>query len=210
MLAELDVEAWTVIDQVVVGPSGVFVIASQDWTGRITTVGGVLRQKNVPQPQLTRDAHAAAAAVGALLTSVSPEHVVPVLCFLNGDVPDLVLDDVQVCSIVTLIHQLTTRPTVLTEAEVAAVATELKRSMPPTATEAPRSPTQRSPRTVVSLLAGLALAVVLVANPAPFHAVSDGITGLFLDQTTPSDEAPTPTPATKRPTNQKQPAKKNK
>lgn len=114
------------IDYVAVGPTGVFVIDSLRWSGRIATVGGVLLRNGKSQARTTRDAHAAALALGELLPSVSPDHVVPVICFGHGDVPDVTVDGVLVCSIVTVVHHLTARPSVLTKDDVQAVARELR------------------------------------------------------------------------------------
>ena len=115
------------IDHVAVGPTGVYVIDSLSWSGRITTVNGVLLRNGRGQQRTTASAREAADAIGGLLTSVSPDHVVPVLCFTDGDVPDLTIDGVCVCSIVTVAYLLSFRPAVLTDAEVEAVAGELRR-----------------------------------------------------------------------------------
>ena len=50
----------------------------------------------------------------------------PVLCFTDGDVPDLTIDGVCVCSIVTVAYLLSFRPAVLRPAEAEAVAGELR------------------------------------------------------------------------------------
>jgi hypothetical protein len=118
--------ARAVIDHVAVGPTGVYVIDSKNWSGRITTGNGVLLRNGRGQQQTTANAREAAAAIGAQLTAVRPEHVVPVLCFTDGDVPDLTIDGVCVCSIVTVAYLLSFRPAVLTAAEVEAVAEELR------------------------------------------------------------------------------------
>lgn len=193
-LADLDARDWTVlhhvtwpgrelasIDHVVVGPSGVFVIDSNNWAGPVTTVAGVLRRKGRPQTETTRAAREAALAVAAQLPSLGPDHVVPVLCFTDGDVPDGFVDGVLICSIVTVVHQLTTRPAVLSDAEVQAVASELPGLLPPAPEPEPaprRGPTRRG---VVGTAGALALAVV-------FFAVSSGIAD---DDRTPPPADPT-------------------
>ena len=224
VLTELDAGSWTVIhdvawpgrklaniDHVVVGPAGVFVIDSKNWKGRITTVGGVLLCGGRSQAKTTRSAAEAAAAVGELLTSVNPQHVVPVLCFTDGDVPDGVIDGVLICSIVTVVHQLSTRPSVLAADEVQAVAGDLRRCLPaatesrstPVAKSKPKAQKRRSRKPVVSAIAGLALAVTLLTNPGPFLALTDSITGLVTDQMKPPDDEPTPPPAEKKTENKK-------
>ena len=228
VLTELRGRGWTVIHDVawpgrelanvthvVVGPAGVFVIESLSWSGRITTVGGVLLRNGRQQPKTTRGAHAAAVSIGHLLPSVSQQHVVPVLCFLDGDVPDVVVDGVLVCSIVTVVHRLTLGQTVFGDDEVEAVAAELRRSLPagsdprpaPLATFASRSQRRRIPRTLVTVVAGLALAAALATNPGSFLALTNGITGLVTDQLAPAEDVPTPPPAKPNNPKQKTPAK---
>ncbi len=119
------------IDHVAIGPTGVYVFASKNWSGPITTANGVLLRKGRGQQRATGSAREAAEAVGALLTSTRPEHVVPVICFTDGDVPDLTLDGVCVCSIVTVAYLLSFRPAALTLTEVEAVADELRRRVSP-------------------------------------------------------------------------------
>jgi hypothetical protein len=224
MLTELRPGNWTVlhdvawpgrklanIDHVAVGPPGVFVIDSKNWSGSITALDGVLLRNGRSQASTTRSAREAALAVGGLLESVNPEQVVPVLCFTGGDVPDRVLDGVLVCSIVTVVHKLTSRPSVFTDDEVQAVASELRRCLP-AATEPrpapggkftlgdritmatprskPRAQKRRSPRTAVTVVAGLALAVGLATNPGAFLAVSNGVAELITDQMRPPADDP--------------------
>lgn len=225
-LTALPADTWTVlhdlpwpgrrmatIDHVAVGPAGVFVIDSLTWPGRVTTVDGVLLRNGRGRTQATRNAHAAALAVGSLLTSLSQERVVPVLCFLNGDVPDVAVDDVLVCSIVTVVHRLTSRPAVFAPDDVEAVASELRRRLPtatesrpaPAATYRPRARQGRSPKTVVAVVAGVVLAIGLATSPGSFLSLTNGITDLVTDQLAPAEEAPARPPADK-PTKKRAPA----
>ena len=119
------------IDHVAIGPTGVYVIDSRTWSGRITTANGVMLRNGRSQEGVTGGVREAAEAIAALLPSMPAERVVPVLCFTDGDVPDLTLGGVCVCSIVTIAYLLSFRPVVLTPAEVAAAARELRGNLPP-------------------------------------------------------------------------------
>lgn len=128
----LDDFAWSgregvTIDHVVVGPPGVFVIDTNRWKGRITTVGGILMHNGRSKASTTHDARAAAESVAELLPSRSRPRVVPVLCFKKGDVPNGTIDGVLVCSITTIVHHLIARPVVLAPDQVRAAVHELRR-----------------------------------------------------------------------------------
>lgn len=219
-LAGLPGDAWRVIhdvawpgrklaniDHVVVGPSGVFVIDSKNWSGEITVEGDVLRQNRRARRSTVQGAEAAAEAVAALLPGVRRDHVHAVLCFTGREAPSVPVGRVLVCSTSTLVRLLGAGATVLTDERVRSVAGELRSSLPsataPRPRTVPRPPAvararparskkgsgkRRSPRTLVSAGAGLVMAVVLVTNPAPFIAVSNGLTDLITDQVSPKDQ----------------------
>jgi hypothetical protein len=76
------------LDHVAVGPTGIWVVDAKNWTGRVTTTDGVLRQDGYRRNECTDAAERAAAAVAALL---EPQHrmlVRPVIC-LAGSGADL-------------------------------------------------------------------------------------------------------------------------
>lgn len=127
--AALDVlpkESWTVfhdvrwpgrkyanVDHVAVGPTGVFVIDSKNWSGSITVRDNVLRQNGRSRESTVAGAAEAALAVVGVTPVVMPEHVQPVLCFVRDDRLTGWARDVMVCSTANLVEMLTTRPEVL-------------------------------------------------------------------------------------------------
>ena len=73
------------VDHVLIGPGGVFVIDSKNWTGRITLQGGQLRQNGYSCEKAVAGAADAALAVSELISS-SATWVQPVLCFVGVQV----------------------------------------------------------------------------------------------------------------------------
>jgi hypothetical protein len=73
--------AW--IDHVVVGPSGVFVLNTETWSGPVTVEEGTLRQNGYSRAQQTEAVHRAALVVGLSLGASWAALVVPVIC-LDG------------------------------------------------------------------------------------------------------------------------------
>src|SRR3954453_18834417 len=71
------------IAHIAIGPAGIFVVDSKNWSGDITVSGGVLRQNG-----RSREAAVAGCADSALAVSelAGPygRHIVPVLCFVGG------------------------------------------------------------------------------------------------------------------------------
>jgi hypothetical protein len=187
------------IDHVVVGPPGVFVIDSKNWSGQITVEDGVLRQGRRTRVPTVRSAEAARAAVAGLLPRVDPRHVHAVLSF-TGEAPGRAIDGVRICSTDTLVRLLTSSKAVLPDDQVRAVAESL-RSVLSSATEprpAPVKPRSKRRtrkgrsglRTGVSALAGLAMAAMLLFNPGPVIALSNGIAGLLSEQMQPPEDEP--------------------
>ena len=126
VLAELPTESWTVfhdirwpgrryanVDHVAVGPPGVFMIDSKNWTGPVTIKDDVLRLGGWRKEREVAAAAEAALAVGGLVPSVHPDLVHPVLCFVRDEPVEGWARDVMVCSTSNLLRMLTTRPDVL-------------------------------------------------------------------------------------------------
>ena len=103
------------------------------------------------------------------------------MCFRNGDAPDRTIEGVHVCSVVTLAHTLTTRAAVLTEREVQAAASELRRGLP--TASAPEPVRRRG----FSRL-GAAAAVGAIAVAGVLFAISNGLAEEFSDQAPPHQE----------------------
>ncbi|MCW2849529.1 MAG: hypothetical protein JWR90_3503 [Marmoricola sp.] len=217
--AALDVlpkESWTVfhdvrwpgrkyanVDHVAVGPTGVFVIDSKNWSGSITVRDNVLRQNGRSRESTVAGAAEAAIAVVGVTPVVMPEHVQPVLCFVRDDRLTGWTRDVMVCSTANLVEMLTTRtevlpPHIVSEAclqldamlrSATAPAAALPRGRAVAARPSvPRSTSRRKKKrsgpSLVKALVAAVFAVVLIGNPKMVTALSDGIAGLVTSQLT--------------------------
>ena len=138
VLAQLPGESWTVfhdlrwpgrrfanVDHVVVGPPGVFVIDSKNWSGSINVRDNVLMQNGRARETAVSGAAEAAIAVGQLTRAVPITQVVPVLCFVRDDKLTGWSRDVVVCSTANLLTYLLSRPEVLTADQVGVASLEL-------------------------------------------------------------------------------------
>ena len=97
------------VDHVLIGPGGVFVIDSKNWTGRITLDGGHLRQNGYSREKSVAGAADAALAVSELISPYAA-WVHPVLCFVGQDHLSGWCREVMVCSTANLVGMLTSRP----------------------------------------------------------------------------------------------------
>lgn len=144
------------IDHVVVGPGGVFVIDSKNWSGDIRIVGQTSRQNGHSRERTVASAADAGLAVAELIAPYA-SHVRPVLCFVGDRGLSGWVRDVMVCSSDNLNAMLTTRPAVLGAAQVRDVATRLdvvlrsavttpdSRTLRPPTPAQQRPPLRRSP-----------------------------------------------------------------
>jgi hypothetical protein len=125
-LDALPKESWTVfhdvrwpgrkyanVDNVAVGPAGVFVIDSKNWSGTFAVRDNVLRQNGRAREEAVAGAAEAGLAVAGLTPVVVPQHVQPVLCFVRDEALTGWARDVMVCSTANLVELLSTRPEVL-------------------------------------------------------------------------------------------------
>jgi hypothetical protein len=101
------------VDHVAVGPPGVFVIDSKNWSGTIAVRNHVLRQNGRPREEAVAGAAEAALAVAGLTPVVVPQHVYPVLCFVHNEALTGWARDVMVCSTTNVVQLLSSRPEVL-------------------------------------------------------------------------------------------------
>jgi endonuclease YncB( thermonuclease family) len=165
-LAALPDETWTVfhdvrwpgrryanVDHVAVGPSGIFVIDSKNWSGRITIRDNVLRQGGRAREEAVVGAAEAALAVARVTSVVMPQHVLPVLCFVREEPLTGWARDVMVCSTANVVQLLTTRPEILPSHIVREACLQLdamfRSAAAPSTTATPRSTV---PRTAVRQL----------------------------------------------------------
>ncbi|HET9420757.1 MAG TPA: nuclease-related domain-containing protein [Nocardioides sp.] len=165
-----------VIEHVVVGPAGVFVIDTKTWSGTVTVRAGVLRlDKYSRQGALTHVEEAARAVSAQLRTARCP--VRPVLCLVRSESISTECDGVLVCSTTTLVDVLKSQHRVLPEVQIQRLARDLSGHALPLAS-ARATPRRRRPGRGVTYLTGalaaLLVALTLVASP---DAVRDGVEG---------------------------------
>jgi hypothetical protein len=99
-LAQLEDRGWVVlhdvprpgrrharIDHIAVGPGGVVVIDTRDWSGTVEISGGVLRQNGVSRERERTLAEESAAAVTAWLEPAQRTAVRPVICLVGRPSP---------------------------------------------------------------------------------------------------------------------------
>lgn len=154
------------IDHVVVGPGGVFVIDSKNWTGRIEVRDGVLRQNGYSREPAVASAAEAGIAVSLLAPYLEARLAVPVLCFAHEEPIAGWVRDVMICSTANVAGMLATRPVALDAAQRTQICLGLDLGLsragasPPTAAwesppvPGPRSEQSRHPTRTPSVVAG--------------------------------------------------------
>jgi hypothetical protein len=105
------------VDHVLVGPGGIFVIDSKNWTGKVTTKDGVLRQNGYDREKSVAGAADAALAVAELIAPYAP-CVYPVICFTGHRDISGWCHDVMVCDTANVTTMLLSRPSVFTPVHV--------------------------------------------------------------------------------------------
>ena len=106
------------IDHVAVGPPGVFVIDSKNWSGRIDVADQTFRRDGRRQDKVVASAGDAALAVAALVGPEACASTRSVLCFVRDEPLFGWCHDVMVCSTGNLREILLSRPAVLTVDQV--------------------------------------------------------------------------------------------
>ncbi len=124
------------IDHVVVGPAGVFVVDSKNWSGRISVDDGALRQNGRGRAATVASASGAALAIRQLLSTSPNVPVIGVLCFVDNDVVGVV-EGVVVCSTANVVRMLQARPPVLEPAAREDIVSRLAAHLSSTAAPAP-------------------------------------------------------------------------
>ena len=114
------------IDQVVIGPSGIYVVATRSWAGRVTIERGVLRHNGRNRLAALRGAVAAAAAVASVWPDRPPAPVHAILSLTGADRPSASFGCVSVCSSDALVETLTSRPRVVAAQQLRIVVSDLR------------------------------------------------------------------------------------
>lgn len=105
------------IDHIVVGPGGIFVIDSKNWSGRITIADAHLRQNGRSRERATTGVTDAALAVAGVVPRFA-HSVSAALCFVGEHEVAGWCGDVMICSIGNLTQMLLTRPQILSPEQV--------------------------------------------------------------------------------------------
>lgn len=121
---------WTVLDRLVVGPPGVFVVEPVHWPGAVTAHDGELRHDGESRHAVVRDAQQAAEDVRRLLPSLDPRLVQPVLCFAGPTPGRARIAGVVVCTASVVVTELRSFPDALGPAGVAALVAQLRAGRP--------------------------------------------------------------------------------
>lgn len=203
------------IDHVVIGPAGIFVVDSKNWTGDVRVVDKVLRQNGRSREKSVAGAADASLAVAGLVGPYA-QTVRPVLCFVRNEPMAGWARDVMVCSTANIVPMLHSRPAALDATQVQDAALRLDASLrAATDTKLRQGPTKRSTadgyspsrsargrsyaggdsktggrmaspgRALVALVGGLFL---LVAIPTVLPSAASGIADALVDQFMPADK----------------------
>ncbi|MCW2754796.1 MAG: hypothetical protein JWQ32_2207 [Marmoricola sp.] len=116
------------IDHLAIGPGGIFVIDSKNWSGAITVKDNVLRQNGYRRETAVASCADSALAVGELLPRYL-DRTKPVLCFVREDQLEGWVRDVMLCSTTNLVPMLTSRDPVLGTDEIADAIVTLQARM---------------------------------------------------------------------------------
>lgn len=94
------------IDHIVLGPGGIFVVDSKNWSGHVVVDRSTLRQNGRSREQEVAGCADSALAISELLGA----YVAPVLCLVREERVSGWVRDVMICSTLTLPEMLLTRP----------------------------------------------------------------------------------------------------
>ena len=115
-----------VIDHVVAGPPGVFVLTTESWSGRVVLEDGELRHEGRNRIDALRHAVAAAAAVASVWPGEPPAPVHAVLHLTGADRPSAWLGCVTVCSTEAMVPALTALPRALSDEQARIIVSDLR------------------------------------------------------------------------------------
>lgn len=208
MLSQLPGETWTVfhdlhwpgrrfanVDHVVVGPPGVFVIDSKNWSGSVTVKDEVLRCNGYSEEREVVSAAESALAIAQLTPLLRPDVSKPVLRFVRDEPLTGWARDVMITSTSTLVEMLKSRPTVLSADDVRHLSLDLEASIrsakaakadaTPAAparrpTPSPRPQRKRGGAGIVPSLAVAVACLVFVGSPGLRAGATDWLTGVFI------------------------------
>lgn len=124
------------IDHIVIGPAGIFIVDSKNWSGRVLVADSTLRQNGRSRETTVATCADSALAVSELVPSLAGV-VVPVLCFVRDEPVSGWARDVMVCSTSNLLQMLLTRPERLLPDQVRTAAWQVDAQLREAARRAP-------------------------------------------------------------------------
>lgn len=199
------------IDHIVVGPGGIFVVDSKNWSGKVTFEKGVVRQNGRSRETAVSGCADSALAV-AELAGPYASAVIPVLCFVRDEPLTGWTRDVMICSTKNLNQMLCGRPILFNPDQVADAAmrldvevrnaasavgptkrlTKRQRSGPsrtPKSRTAPRSKSRSRSRSKTPSLGGLVAGIAMIVGVLAFGPqLSTAISELLSNQLVPTVE----------------------
>jgi hypothetical protein len=170
VLAELQAAGWVIlhdlhwpgrpyanIDHIAIGPNGIYVIDSKNWSGNVEVRGGVLRQNGYARTSECAGVASAAAAVAAFLEPQHRSLISAVLCLVGRPTPLSQPRDIRVLGSADLGGQLGQGRVRLSPADVSTVSSFLRGLL-----GGPQSP-------ALTTTAALATAGVAPREPTPLR-----------------------------------------
>lgn len=137
------------IDHVVIGPGGVFVIDSKNWSSDIVITDDGLKAGGRSKRDTIEAAWAAAGEIAALIPPSARVHTVPAICFVRDEPLGGRVEGVMICSTQNLAEMLTSRPPMLGVSESQEVVAMLTQGLE-AAARAARRPRSSASRTKAS------------------------------------------------------------
>ncbi|GAA2129878.1 hypothetical protein GCM10009843_31910 [Nocardioides bigeumensis] len=206
------------IDHVIIGASGIFVVDTVRWPGKITMTADELRQDGRLRIDAVHGVATAAQAVTFVVPGIDPEVVQPVVCLVRDEWINGRIGDVTIATTQNLVPLVKTRRRLLEADAVDTVAGELRAAfesererarrgvVPPRTAASHEEPQEvtdhrgaRRRIPIVRTIAGVGLVAVVLVKPEVFTPVTDFVSSLVTpDETgTPSDspsDSPSDTP----------------
>lgn len=118
------------VDEVIIGPGGIFVVEHAETDDSVVVEGGSLRRNGAEADELAADVRAAAGILEAELPPHVRALVQPVLCLDTTSTAFGWSGDVMVCCPVTLAPMMNSRPPLVTDTRVQEIAEHLERRYP--------------------------------------------------------------------------------
>jgi hypothetical protein len=113
------------VDQVVVAPTGIFVIDVVGWSGPVEVTPDLLEVNGRSRQTAVTSAHETAREVALLLAPDMRDHVYPVICLSRDEDLSGWVKAVRICSASTMDDLIDNRDVVLSEDEIAQISSEL-------------------------------------------------------------------------------------